>query len=105
MGILDWFGGRDAPEEPWRKFARADVVEVLNADTGDMIEIRPDHDDPDDAEGLLIGFDYVDAQGACTNRAVLCHQVFSQRRLHLCARTVHNARIHANIPRRSYWKR
>lgn len=76
MGILDWFGAKGAPEEPWRKFARADVVEVLNADTGDMIEIRPDHDNPDDAEGLLIGFDYVDAQGVCTNRAVLCHQVF-----------------------------
>lgn len=76
MGLLDWFGKKDAPEEPWRKFARANVVEVVNTDTGDMIEIRPDNDDPNDAEGLLIGFDYVDAQGECTSRAVLCHQVF-----------------------------
>lgn len=76
MGLLDWFGRKEEPEEPWRKFARANIVEVLNADTGEMIEIRPDNDDPGDAEGLLIGFDYVDAQGECTTRDVLCHQVF-----------------------------
>ncbi|WP_371346249.1 WYL domain-containing protein [Ancylobacter sp. IITR112] len=76
MGLLDWFGAKGAPEEPWRKFARADIVEVTNADTGEMIEINPGNDDPTDAEGLFISFDYVDSQGQWTSRDVLCHQVF-----------------------------
>lgn len=71
INIAEWFGGK---KEPWRKLADKQRVECVDEDTGEVIDIRPQQDDPTDIEGLLIKFAYVDAGGNKSERVVLCHQ-------------------------------
>jgi hypothetical protein len=71
MNLREWFGGG---EEPWRHLATRNPIEVVDEDTGEIVELTPGRDDAGDIEGLLIHFSYVDAGGAVTRRSLLCWQ-------------------------------
>lgn len=77
MGLLNWLGFE--ADEPWRKLVRQRVVEAVDEDTGEIIEIVPRDDGADDAEGLLIEFDYLDANGRASHRTVFCYRSFRNR--------------------------
>ena len=70
MGLFHWFAGGD--DEPWRRLIKDRPVEAINEDDGELVEIKPEQDDPNDVEGLLIGFYYVDAVENPSKRDLLC---------------------------------
>jgi hypothetical protein len=68
---LHWAGGE---EEPWRRLVKGAPVEALDEDSGELIDIKPTQDDPNDVEGLLIDFRYTDAVGNKSKRIILCRR-------------------------------
>jgi tellurite resistance protein len=69
MAFADWIGAKD---EAWRRLADAQHVEAMDEDTGELVDIKPKQDDPNDVEGLLVRFGYTDASGKWSRRVVLC---------------------------------
>src|SRR5436305_15121104 len=69
MAFADWIGAKD---EAWRRLADAQHVEAMDEDTGELVDIKPEQDDPTDIEGLLVRFGYTNAVGQWSRRAVLC---------------------------------
>jgi hypothetical protein len=63
-------------DEVWRRFASGAKVEAVDDDTGELVLIDPRGDDPDDIEGVLVGFDYEDAGGQPSVRMCLGHRVW-----------------------------
>jgi hypothetical protein len=71
---VSWFSWAGGHEEPWRKLIKDVPVEALDEDSGELVEIKPQQDDPNDIEGLLIKFSYTDVTGAKSNRVILCRR-------------------------------
>jgi WYL domain len=70
MSLFHWFAGdRD---EQWRSLITDRPVHAQDEDSGEMVEIKPTQDNPNEVEGLLIGFCYVDAVGNSSKRDLLC---------------------------------
>jgi hypothetical protein len=73
-GIVSWFHWAGDEEEPWRRLIKGRPVEAVDEDSGELVDIKPTQDDPNDVEGLLIGFRYTDAVGNKSKRFVLCRR-------------------------------
>lgn len=69
MALADWIGAKD---EAWRRLADSGSVEAMDEDTGELIDIKPEQDDPGDIEGLLVRFGYSNSIGQWSRRIVLC---------------------------------
>ncbi len=69
MSIRDWFGGK---EQPWWQLARREPLELFDAETGEVYELKPSIHEASDIEGLLVDFRYTDAKGKNSRRSILC---------------------------------
>lgn len=58
----------------WRHLIKDQPVGALDEDTGSIVNIKPGQDDPNDVEGLLVQFEYVDASGVESSRLILCER-------------------------------
>lgn len=72
--LVSWFGWAGGHEEPWRRLIKDVPVEALDEDSGELVEIKPQQDNPSDIEGLLIKFSYTDVTGTKSNRVILCRR-------------------------------
>lgn len=71
---MSWFHWAGGEEESWRRLIKNGPVEAVDEDSGELVDIRPTQDDPNDVEGLLIGFRYTDAVGNKSRRIILCRR-------------------------------
>lgn len=71
---VSWFSWAGGHDEPWRRLIKNVPVEALDEDSGELVEIKPKQDNPNDVEGLLIRFDYTDAGGNRSRRVLLCRR-------------------------------
>jgi len=53
---VSWFSWAGGHDEPWRRLIKDVPVEAVDEDSGELIEIKPKQDDPNDIEGFLIRF-------------------------------------------------
>jgi hypothetical protein len=77
--VVSWLHWAGNAEEPWRRLIKGSVVEALDEDSGELVDIKPTQDDPNDVEGLLIDFRYTDAVGNKSRRIVLCRRCWIAR--------------------------
>lgn len=60
-------------EQPWRRLLKpGKPVEVIDEDTGEIIDVKPEQTEPNDVDGLLVQFTYEDASHNDTERTILC---------------------------------
>ena len=71
---MSWFHWAGDAEEPWHRLINGRPIEAVDEDSGELVDIKPTQDDPNDVEGLLIGFRYTDAVGNRSKRVVLCRR-------------------------------
>jgi hypothetical protein len=78
---MSWFHRSDG-NEPWQKLLKDHKpVEAIDEDSGEVIDIKPEQDSPNDVDGLLIGFSYLDNAGQATARVVLCYHCWHANEL------------------------
>ena len=74
---MSWFH-RDDAEEPWHRLVKDhNPIQTVDEDSGEVIDIKPEQDGPNDVDGLLVKFDYCDDAGQATTRIVLCHRCWA----------------------------
>lgn len=76
---MSWFHWAGDADEPWRRLIKDSPVEAVDEDSGELVDIKPKQDDPNDIEGLLIGFRYTDAVGNKSKRIILCRRCWLVR--------------------------
>jgi hypothetical protein len=76
---VSWFHWAGGEEEPWRRLIKNTRVEAVDEDSGELVDTKPAQDDPNDVEGLLIGFRYTDAVGNKSKRVILCRRCWLVR--------------------------
>jgi hypothetical protein len=73
---MGWFHRADGAE-PWQKLLKDHKpASGFPEDSGELISTKPAQPFPNDIEGKLIKFDYCDADGKQTTRAVNCYRVW-----------------------------